>query len=583
MKRLAIASLLSALGADLSVGAAMIPQTVSACGGLFCDGGPQPMPVDQTGEDVLFVLGDGTIEVHIRVLYEGEAAKFAWVIPVQSLPEFSVGSETLFENIKNATVPTYGFTTQRDDCSVPTPGSDDANSGTGAASSGGGDGGTDGGQDPGGPTIFAQETVGAFEITVLGEGSAEEIVQWLDENGYQQDPEALPIIGEYLAENHMFAAIKLTGGADVDEIHPIALSFNHTEPCVPLRLTRIAAQDDMDVRVYFLSDGRVVPRSYRHVLVNPLKIDWSTQAANYKDVITRAVDAPEADGRAFVTEYAGPSTVVAEFGVYSESWDATPFRTIPVTSVVDELTAQSLYACDFDFGLGCAGIHPMVDALLAEFLPVPAGLEADQFYSDLASYEGMIDAEVWNPEAFADKMQARIIDPGANASELLRRNPYMTRMYTTISPHEMITDPMFHENKELEDVPNLRNATQRILCNGDAVWILPDGREVYLPAGATWPDIGGEEYWEEEVQETPAAGAPMVLVDNHEAIDTVLAAYNAEQGWAGGPGDGSGGGPGGIDDGSGGCGCSVTDPFESALGFMALTVGFGVALRRRRR
>ena len=46
----------------------------------------------------------------------------------------------------------------------------------------------------------------------------------------------------------------------------------------------------MEVRTYFLSTGRVVPMNYRHVLVNPLKIDWSTQAGNYREVITGAVD-----------------------------------------------------------------------------------------------------------------------------------------------------------------------------------------------------------------------------------------------------------------------------------------------------
>jgi hypothetical protein len=27
-----------------------------ACGGFFCDSGPQPMPVDQTGENILFTI-----------------------------------------------------------------------------------------------------------------------------------------------------------------------------------------------------------------------------------------------------------------------------------------------------------------------------------------------------------------------------------------------------------------------------------------------------------------------------------------------------------------------------------------------
>ena len=59
----------------------------------------------------------------------------------------------------------------------------------------------------------------------------------------------------------------------------------------------------MDIRVFVLADGRAAPTNYRHVLVNPLKIDWLNRATNYKEVITNAVDAFMADGRAFVTEF----------------------------------------------------------------------------------------------------------------------------------------------------------------------------------------------------------------------------------------------------------------------------------------
>ena len=40
------------------------------------------MPVDQTGEDILFVVDGAQIEVHIRIQYTGEAERFAWVVPL---------------------------------------------------------------------------------------------------------------------------------------------------------------------------------------------------------------------------------------------------------------------------------------------------------------------------------------------------------------------------------------------------------------------------------------------------------------------------------------------------------------------
>ena len=42
--------------------------------------------------------------------------------------------------------------------------------------------------------------MGAFEVFVLDGGTVDGVMQWLGDNGFQQDPAAEPILGEYLAE-----------------------------------------------------------------------------------------------------------------------------------------------------------------------------------------------------------------------------------------------------------------------------------------------------------------------------------------------------------------------------------------------
>jgi MYXO-CTERM domain-containing protein len=541
------------------------------------------MPVDQTGENVVFVPGSDSIEVQIQIQYEGDAENFAWVIPVSSIPTgFEVGSELLFDNIMNASVPTYGITSQADDCSVAN--GEDGGFDPGGASGTGAPGDNDGDTDAGEPTVVIQDQpVGAFEITVLEGGTAQELVDWLNTNGYQQDDEAVPIFEEYLAAEHAFVAIKLNGDASVEEIHPIALHFDHVEPCVPLKLTRIAAVDDMDVRTYFLSAHRVVPKNFKHVLVNPLKIDWPNQAANYKDVIRRAVDADMANGRAWVTEYAGPSDIVPPAGLESPTWNPQAFVGIDAIQAVDVFKSQGLLACAYDWMTDadvCQGNHPMVEPLLTQFL-VPAGVDPQAFYLDPTAFTESIDPEQYGTgEELAALIDERIVAPGKHAAELLANNPYLTRMYTVISPHEMTEDPMFHENEMLEEVAAARTATRRLLCNGDMLWTLPDGREVYLPAGAPWPDIGGDAYWEEEVDETPAIGAPVVLVNNTAAINDLLTAYNAGVGWDGSAGNGGAESGEEASDGEGsGCGCRGGEPV-GALWTFGLLAGLGL-LRRR--
>lgn len=98
--------------------AAWLPaEPARACGGFFCDlVNNQPIPVDQTGENILFAIDEAarTVEAHIQIQYTGDPLKFGWVIPVTAEPDFAVGSELLFTNLLAATVPTYSFTFSSD-------------------------------------------------------------------------------------------------------------------------------------------------------------------------------------------------------------------------------------------------------------------------------------------------------------------------------------------------------------------------------------------------------------------------------------------------------------------------------------
>ncbi|MCA9648406.1 MAG: DUF2330 domain-containing protein [Myxococcales bacterium] len=552
-------ALLGALAMSVAVAA---PRTAEACGGMFCDTGPQSMPVDQSGENILFILDNGEVEVHIQIQYEGDPAKFAWVIPLTAVPEFSVGSEPLFQALLQGTVPTYGFSTTQDTCPTPMPTAtpnNDAGFDDGAGLTGGA--GT-GDEDPGGPQVVLEQTVGAYDIVVLEGGTAEEVIDWLDTNGYQQDDEAAPIFEEYLAEGHLFGAIKLSGGAGVDQIHPITLRYTSEEPCVPLRLTRIAAVEDMEVRTFFLGDARMVPTNYRHVLVNPLKIDWLNLASNYKEVITGAVDAEHADGRAFVTEYAGPSNTVSPVGLVEASWSPDAFRTLLPAELPAVLMDQGLASCnEWD---GCMLTHPLIGSIVAEFLPLPAGVTVEQ-YLECPECNEVLE---WDAAGFADAMGERIVAPGQHAQELLQRYSYVTRMYTTISPHEMTEDPIFHAREDLDEVTNIRQGSRRIRCSGDSIFTLPDGREVFLPNGASWPEFPEEMPWEEEVSEVPLSGAPVVLSNRTAEINALLDAYNEAAG---------------LNQGCEGCTVESEGSRGWALGLVALMLGAGVGARRRRR
>ena len=525
------------LFAALVAAAFTAPRPAKACGGTFCDSGPQSMPVDQTGENVLFVMDGESVEAHVQIQYQGMAERFAWVVPMPKVPEVSVGSQLLFNALLQTTVPSYGFSNRPDQCNRG--GNGGINLGVGGAAGGGGGGGSRGGAaDAGGPTVVFSKAVGAFQVTVLQGGTAEEVSGWLSTNGYQSIPAAPDILRYYVAQNFVFAAIKLTGGADVNEIHPLVFRYPGTEPCVPLKLTAVAAVEDMGVRVFFLGDDRVYPTNYKHVELNPVRLDWLSLGSNYVQAVSRAVDSAVADGQAFVTEYAGPSSPVVSAGIYNPNWTDAPFVTIAPEAVVDELERQQLMFC-YD-ALSCAVYHPLLMPLLDQYLPPPAGVNPFEFYSSLATYTDRIDRQRWNGAAFAADFKARIIDPGKHASDVLKRWPYLTRMFTTISPAEMRLDPTFHARPDLsfEPVRPQSVATRRTTCSGQAAMILPDDREVALPS-PVWPAFSSQMPWVEKVEEVPLTGNVIDLVNNTAQIDEQLALWNASNGWP--PPDGTGG------------------------------------------
>ncbi len=563
-----------------------LPSRAEACGGTFCDSGPNAMPVDQTGENIMFVIDGAYVEAHIQIQYDPntEASKFAWVIPVLALPEFSVGSQLLFDNMLAGSVPTYGFNTSQEICGDQNGGPQSTNATGGdngdSASAGGA---TEGEEPPPGPDVLYEATVGAFDIVVLQDNDVASLMTWLGDNGYQQDPKAEPIFAQYLAEGHLFVAFKLTNNAQVSEIHPVVLRYLGDESCVPIRLTRIAAAEDMDIRAFFLGDARTVPMNYRHVLVNPLKIDWPNFAGNYKSIISLAVDAFGADGNAFVTEYAGPSNVIGNGNLWQPIWSAAPFTDLPVVDVIDTLEAQGLMSCDFDF---CQYNNPLLQGLLAKYLPIPAGMSDFEFYDCLSCNEPAIDLVAWDGALFAKDLGERVISPGKHAVDLLAKWPYLTRMYTTISPHEMLEDPIFRQNPNLPEVPAQLQATRLVRCDGHATWTLPDGRVVFVPNNGAWPDFDVELPYEEEVQTVGIKGAPMTLVNNTAVINKALDAWNLKMDPVEGqlpPGAEAEAESAGEAETNQGCGCDVRSGAGGVLGSLGLLALFALPRARRRR
>jgi hypothetical protein len=195
-------------------------------------------------------------------------------------------------------------------------------------------------------------------------------------------------------------------------------------------------------------------------------------------------------------------------------------------------------------------------------LPRPTGVDEAEFYACLSCFADVIDLDAWSDAEFAADFEARIIAPGRHAQDLLERHRYLTRMYMTMSPHEMTEDPLFHANADLPGVPNVVRATRVTPCDGPDYIELDDGRQMALdPSGMLPDDMPPAAF----IEEVPPRGAPITITDTSEDIDDVLARWNAEVG---------------LDDGDG-CACGISN--RRFVGLLGSVLLFAIGWRATRR
>ena len=491
------------------------PREAEACGGFFCS----RIPVDQSGERIIFTVDGGRVEAHVQIQYVGDAQDFAWIVPVHGMPTLSVGAPAFFTYLAQVTQPQFRLTWEG---SCASPFSVFADGATGGPVP------TDAGSP--GVEVLQQSQVGPYDSVILSATDAAALKTWLTSNGYDISATADSAIEPYVGQGYNFVALKLQKDRSVGELRPIVLGFEGTRPCVPIRLTAVAAQPNMPIIAYVFAAARAVPVNYRHVLINETRIDWLSGGANYTQVASRAVD--EAGGRAFLTELAGSTAPFAnpnEMQLPGANLDTSVLatKTHPVDFVLE------VFSQNFPRGDGA------LFAMFQRYIPIPQSLQGSvspqQFYDGIAFFRSDIDNDPgrapFDAVAFANELEGSIVAPLRRAREILGSHPYLTRLFTTMSAEEMTVDPEFDFNASASDVSNLHTATARPLCDSEnRVRItLADGR-YFTVSFASGPVSAGPNA--ERVEQYTEEGPPATLVDNTAAIHAVI----ARQFGGGGPG-----------------------------------------------
>jgi len=519
------------------------PASANACGGFFCS---QAQPVNQAAERIVFATNsNGTVTAAIQILYEGPSEKFSWLLPISSVPqgdEIALASNLAFQRLQTATNPNYTLTTRVEGTCRVEDFAGGFGSGGSASGAFGGSGGGGPASTPGGVTVEASGILGSFEWTVISLDAslaepADAAVQWLANNGYDVPPGAPRLLGPYLQDDMYLLALRLTKGSDVGSIRPIVLTYAGTKPSIPVKLTAVAANEDMGVMAWLLADAQAVPQNYLSLELNEARIDWFNASRNYNNLVVQAAD--DAGGQGFVTEFAGPASPLAQL-VFSDAEEAQ-------WDFFKKSSFQSFQAM-FETSLVFSQYDGFWDAVRGT-VTLPAGVSFPDFQACPSCYAGEF---TLSPAAFIAGLEKSVIEPMRRVRDLLLAHPTATRLYTTLSADEMTLDPLFTFNPDLPEVSNQHNAERIIECSPsyyqrEAPWRieLPQGGVVRGGASqiGTWPAELSAQPPNRRILRHGESGSGKVIEDNSEAIVQRLDDYNGSLGLPtpSGIGNGSGG------------------------------------------
>ena len=560
----------------LSAASALYPTDAIACG---CFAPPDPsVPIVQAGERILFAQQNGQVTAYIQVQYSGKPGEFGWLLPLPAVPKtkagtdgIDVGVDELFSQLLATTQPKYRLTRVYDECgnnpsrSTPTAAFGSADSAGGPPSP----------QAPPSPLVL-QDSVGPYDYAVLKADNKDLMVQWLNDNHYFIPSGTLDAAAPYLHPGAFFLALRLKAGLAAGDLQPVVLRYQSDLPMIPIILTSVAAQPNMGIQVWMLGGGRAIPRNYYHTVINDSQIDWLTAGQNYNDVIIKAVG--EADGHhSFVTEYAGKSSVMQKvLNSPGRFGDAAVLAQVkdPASYV------QGVLSNGFS-------VNGQLTAILARYIPEPAALKAQnislaQYYQNISFYLGQDRQQnpgkyadiaaalmAFDPKLATDELTTKIVQPTLDAGQIFDAFPYLTRLYTTLSPADMNKDPVFSYNPSLPDYSNIHEAKLTYHCAGffskdrysNATLQTASGFTLQMSAA----DADANKWsapavpYSQQIQTLLEVGEPQTVVDNTSIIKSGL-------------------GTGGCSvAGFGGAGAS------SAAGLLLGSAGLLLARRRRRK
>jgi hypothetical protein len=376
--------LVSFLGVLLAAQAALAldASRAQACGGCFHEA-PSPtqvVPTVVTDHRMAFSISTAQTILWDQVVYSGNPAEFAWVLPVKQGARIELSQDAWFAALDASTQTVITGPVPKA-CPGPVPTDYEGGGGGGCggfssdtASSGFNAEGSGSSADAAAPPpvqVVSQSVVGPYDAVTVRSSQGEALGTWLRTNGYEVPQSIQPTIDAFTSEGFDFIALKLRPGEGVQAMQPVRVVTAGADLSLPLRMVAAGVGANVGIELFVLGEGRYHTQNFPDATIDFSQLAWDPymSRSNYSQLAQAALSARSGTG--WLTESA---QLVPQFGAgLTPPLESTYLRTCqqqppspvgcPATDAGgsseagtdDGGCATATVACD-DFELANAGI-----------------------------------------------------------------------------------------------------------------------------------------------------------------------------------------------------------------------------------
>lgn len=286
----------------LALSVILVPVQSLACGWFFPAVTAEPTTME--AQRVLMVWKKESVDVHVSVRASSVDSDFAWVLPVSDSPTLALGDLDLLDALDMRSRPRIEISSRSSESFGPR--------GSFCSHDSAAAGGEFGSPAQASSLQVESGRLGDYEYDIVKAETTEEMIAWLEEDGYSVPANAHERLSPYVAASMSFVWVKLSADSalkSLTDLQPLILtvprSINSTLS-FPLALSAGSASETMSTQFFILADKRYRATNYPSTdLTQVAHRVWEERFnfESYEQIIDSMTD--ESGGRLMVTEFAG--------------------------------------------------------------------------------------------------------------------------------------------------------------------------------------------------------------------------------------------------------------------------------------